>query len=145
VDLEKDKEALRQLSFRRKIAAQKVRELARGGAAAPAIDNVRVEPAEYPKFLTRAYKEEKFPKPRNFLGMARDLPVPEMEKLMLTHLPVTDDDLRRLAGERASGVKDRLLRSGKVEPERIFLVEPKTLSPERKEKMKDSRVDFRIR
>jgi uncharacterized protein involved in outer membrane biogenesis len=145
VDLEKDKEALRQLSFRRKIAAQKVRELARGGAAAPAIDNVRVEPAEYPKFLTRAYKEEKFPKPRNFLGMARDLPVPEMEKLMLTHLQVTDDDLRLLAGERASGVKDRLLRSGKVEPERIFLVEPKTLSPERKEKMKDSRVDFRIR
>jgi uncharacterized protein involved in outer membrane biogenesis len=145
VDLERDKEALRQLSFRRKVAAQKVKELARGGGAAPAIDNVVVEPAEYPKYLTRAYKEEKFPKPRNFLGMARDLPVPEMEKLMLTHLQVTNDDLRRLAGERAASVKDRLLRSGKLEPGRIFLVEPKTLSPERKEKLKDSRVDFRIR
>jgi Domain of Unknown Function (DUF748) len=145
VDLERDKEALRQLSFRRKVAAQKVRELARGGGAAPPIDNVFVEPAEYPKYLARAYKEEKFPKPRNFIGMARDLPVPEMEKLMLTHLQVTDDDLRRLAGERASSVKDRLLRSGKVDPGRIFLVEPKTLSPERKEKTKDSRVDFRIR
>jgi uncharacterized protein involved in outer membrane biogenesis len=145
VDLERDKEALRQLSFRRKVAAQKVRELARGGGAAPPIDNVLVEPAEYPKYLTRAYKEEKFPKPRNFIGMARVLPVPEMEKLMLTHLQVTDDDLRRLAGERASSVKDRMLRSGKIDPGRIFLVEPKTLSPERKEKTKDSRVDFRIR
>lgn len=145
VDPERDMEALRQLSFRRKVAAQKVKEVARGGAAAPAIDNVRVEPAEYPKYLARAYKEEKFPKPRNLLGMARDLPVPEMEKLMLTHIQVTSDDLRQLAVQRASGVRDRLLLSGKVEPDRVFLVEPKSLAPERKEKLKDSRVDFRIR
>jgi hypothetical protein len=145
VDLERDKEALRQHFFRRKVAAQKVKEMARGGAGIPAIDNVRVEPSEYPKFLTRAYKEEKFPKPRNVLGMARDLPVPEMEKLMLTHTQVTNDDLRQLAGARASSVRDLLLLSGKVESERVFLVEPKALAPERKEKMKDSRVDFRIR
>ena len=145
VDLERDKEALRQLSFRRKVAAQKVKDIARRWAGAPAIDNVRVEPAEYPKYLARAYKEGKFPKPRNILGMARDLPVPEMEKLMLTHTRVTDDDLRQLALLRASGVRDRLLASGKVEPERIFLVEPKSLAPERKAKLKDSRVDFRIR
>ncbi|MGZ8447736.1 MAG: DUF748 domain-containing protein, partial [Candidatus Deferrimicrobiaceae bacterium] len=145
VDLERDKEALRQLSFRRKVAAQRVKELARAGVVAPGIDNVRVEAADYPKYLSRAYKEEKFPKPSNFLGMAKDLPVPEMEKLMLTHARVTNDDLRRLAEERASAVKERLLRSGKVESERIFLVEPKTLSPERREKTKDSRVDLRIR
>ncbi len=88
---------------------------------------------------------EKFPKPRNFIGMAKDLPVPEMEKLMLTHTQVTDDDLRQLAVERASHVRDRLVATGKVEAERVFLVAPKTLSPERKEKLKDSRVDFRIK
>lgn len=38
-----------------------------------------------------------------------------------------------------------LVAMGKVEPERVFLVEPKTLPPERKEKMRDSRVDFRIK
>jgi hypothetical protein len=32
-----------------------------------------------------------------------------------------------------------------VEPERIFIVEPKSLAPEKKEKLKDSRVDFRIK
>jgi len=144
VDVENDREGMRQLLFRRKVAARKLADLVKAGQPAPAPDNVRVDPAEYPKYLTRAYKLEKFPKPRNFIGMAKDLPVPEMEKLMLTHIQVTDDDLRQLAVERASRVRDRLVASGKVEPGRIFLVEPKTLPPERKEKLRDSRVDFRI-
>ena len=144
VDVENDREGMRQLLFRRKVAARKLADLVKAGRPAQAPDNVRVDPAEYPKYLTRAYKLEKFPKPRNFIGMAKDLPVPEMEKLMLTHIQVTDDDLRQLAVERASRVRDRLVASGKVEPGRIFLVEPKTLPPERKEKLRDSRVDFRI-
>jgi hypothetical protein len=145
VDIEKDREGMRQLLFRRKVAARKLADLAKTGQPAPALDNVRVEPAEYPKYLAQAYKVEKFPKPRNFIGMAKDLPVPEMEKLMLTHLQVTDDDLRRLAIERTSHVRDHLVAMGKVEPGRVFLVEPKTLPPERKEKLRDSRVDFRIK
>jgi uncharacterized protein involved in outer membrane biogenesis len=145
VDLENDREALRQTVFRRKVAARKQEELARAGEAAPPVDNVRIGTAEYPKYLAQAYRKETFPKPRNFLGMAKDLPVPEMEKLMLTNIRVTDDDLRQLAMERASRVRDRLAGPGKVEAERIFLVEPKSLAPERNEKRKDSRVDFRIR
>ncbi|HEY5191517.1 MAG TPA: hypothetical protein VII77_05985 [Candidatus Deferrimicrobium sp.] len=42
-------------------------------------------------------------------------------------------------------MRDRLVAMEKVEPERVFLVEPKTLPPERKEKLRDSRVDFRIK
>jgi hypothetical protein len=145
VDIEKDREGMRQLIFRRKVAARKLVDLVKTGQPAPALDNVRVETGEYPKYLALAYKMEKMPKPRNFIGMAKDLPVSEMEKLMLTHIQVTDDDIRQLAVERASHVRDRLVASGKVEPGRIFLVEPKTLSPERKEKLRDSRVDFRIR
>ena len=37
------------------------------------------------------------------------------------------------------------LTGGEGEPDRVFLVEPKTLAPERKEKLRDGRVDFRIR
>ena len=144
VDVDADREGLRQLAFRRKVATRKAEDLARAGMTAPPLDNVRVEAAEYPKYLARAYKEEKFPKPRNFLGMAKDLPVPEMEKLMLTNIRVTDDDLRQLAMERATQARGRLTGTGKVEPERVFLVEPKSLPPERKEKLRDSRVDFRV-
>lgn len=145
VDVEKDGEGMRQQIFRRKVAARKLADIVKTGQPAPVLDNVRVDAAEYPKYLTLAYKAEKFPKPRNFIGMAKDLPVPEMEKLMLTHVQVTDDDLRQLAVERASHVRDRIVAVGKVEPGRVFLVEPKTLPPERKEKLRDSRVDFRIK
>jgi hypothetical protein len=61
---------------------------------------------------------------------------------MYTHLQVTDDDLRLLAQRRVKAVKDYLIASKQVEPERVFLVEPKTLAPEKKEKQKDSRVVF---
>ncbi|RJP20620.1 MAG: DUF748 domain-containing protein [Deltaproteobacteria bacterium] len=145
VDLDRDKEGLRQEIFRGKVAAQKRKELVKAGRSVPGPDNVRVDAAEYPKFLALAYKDEKFPKPRNIIGMAKSLPVPEMEKLMLTHIVVTNDDLRQLALDRASRVRDRLLEGGTVEPGRVFLVEPKTLAPEKKEKLADSRADFRVK
>lgn len=141
-DKEKDREALRQTLFDRKVRSQKLKDLVKKGAAAPSLDNVVVDAKEYPEFLKRAYREEKFPKPRNIIGMVKDIPVPEMEKLMYTHLQVTDDDLRLLAQRRARVVKDYLIASKQVEPERVFLVEPKALAPEKKEKQKDSRVVF---
>ncbi|HEX9113537.1 MAG TPA: hypothetical protein VF888_04240, partial [Nitrospirota bacterium] len=95
--------------------------------------------------LKQAYKKEKFPKPRNFIGLAKDLPVPEMESLMLANLKVGDDDLKELADRRVRAVRDYLLRSQKLDPGRIFLVEAKTLSGEKKEEAKDSRVDFKLK
>lgn len=141
-DLEKDREALRQSLFDRKVRSQKLKDLVKKGAEAPSLDNVIVDAKEYPGYLERAYREEKFPKPRNIIGMAKDLPVPEMEKLMYAHLQVTDDDLRLLAQRRAQVVKDYLIASKQVEPERVFLVEPKAMAPEKKEKQRDSRVVF---
>lgn len=53
-----------------------------------------------------------------------------------------EEELRNLARQRAMKVKDFLLREGKIEPERIFLVEAKSHPPEKKEDLKDSRVVF---
>jgi len=55
-----------------------------------------------------------------------------------------DEELRQLAARRANAVKDALLRSGKVEAERVFIVEPKGLTREKKDKVRDSRVEFKI-
>jgi uncharacterized protein involved in outer membrane biogenesis len=145
VDLERDREALKQLFFQRKSKAQKLKEMVKKGEPAVPVDQVKIEPKEYEKYLKMAYKEEKFPKPRNILGMAKDLPVPEMEKLILTHIEVKESDLRSLASQRAMSVKDAIIKTGKVEPERIFILEPKSLAPEKKEKLKDSRVDFKLK
>jgi acylphosphatase len=145
VDAEKDKEGLRQAMFNRKVKAQKLKDMLKKGLPAVPVDEVKVEQNEYPQYLKMAYKEEKFPKPRNIIGIAKDLPVPEMEKLMLTHIKVTDDDLRQLASERALTVKEFIMKSGRIDQDRIFLVEPKSLQPEKKEKLSDSRVDFKLK
>jgi hypothetical protein len=144
VDAEKDKEGLRQYIFNRKLQAQKLKEQVNQRGPAPSVDEIKVEPQEYEKYLKMAYKAEKFPKPRNFLGFEKSLPVPEMEKLMFTNIVVTDDDMKVLASQRSMNVKEMILQSGKIEPERIFIIQPKTLSPERREMVKDSRVDLRL-
>jgi hypothetical protein len=131
--------------FDRKLKAQKLNEMVKKGAPAVPIDDVKIEPPEYEKYLKMAYKEEKFPKPKNILGMAKDIPGPEMEKLMLTHLEIKESDLRTLASQRSMKVKDAILKSGQVEPERVFILEPKSLAPQKKEKVKDSRVDFKLK
>jgi hypothetical protein len=59
------------------------------------------------------------------IGLQKDLPVEEMEKLMLTNLPATDDDLAALATRRAEVVQAWLVEQGKVPPERVFLLPPK--------------------
>ena len=145
VDLEKDKEGLIQYLFDKKIKAQKLNEMVKKGQPAVPVDDVKIEPPEYEKYLKMAYKEEKFPKPRNILGMAKDLPAPEIEKLMLTHIEIKEGDLRTLASQRAMKVKDAILKSGQVESERMFILEPKSLAPEKKEKVRDSRVDFKLK
>jgi hypothetical protein len=92
-----------------------------------------------------AYRAEKFPKPRTTIGMEKKLPANEMVKLMMTNLKVNENDLRLLASQRVMQVKDLLLKNRIISPDRIFIVEPKTLAPEKKEKVADSRVDFRLK
>ena len=144
VDPEADREGLKQYLMQRKVKAQKLNDLVKEGASAVPVDNVTVAPEEYEKYLTLAYRAEKFPKPRNFVGMVKTLPVPEMEKLILTHIEVGEEELRMLAAQRANAARETILHSAQVDPERVFIVEPKTLAPEKKEKLKNSRVEFKI-
>ena len=145
VDVEKDKEALRQLFFNRKLKAQKLKEVAKKDQAPVSVDDVKIDAAEYPKYLKMAYKAEKFPKPKTFLGFDKDIPVPEMEKLMLTHIEIKDDNLKNLAARRAAGVQEALVKTGKMDSERAFLVQAKSLTPEKKEKVKESRAEFKLK
>jgi hypothetical protein len=142
--MEADREGLKQYLLQRKVKAQKLNDLVKKGSPAVSVDDVTVGPEEYEKYLTLAYRAETFPRPRNFIGMVKSLPVPEMEKLILTHIEVGEEELRQLASQRANAVKEALLRTGKIEAGRLFLVEPRALTPEKKEGLKGSRVEFRI-
>jgi hypothetical protein len=145
VDPEKDREGLKRAALDQKMKAQKLNEMIRKGEPAVPVEDVEIAPAEYEKYLTLVYKAEKFPKPRNFIGMAKTLPASEMEKLFLTHTQVSDSDLRLLASERAENVKDFILESEKVTSDRIFVVEPNSLAPAKKGKALESRVEFKLK
>ena len=142
---DKDREGLKRLRLERKVKAQKLAELAKKGEAPASVDEVVVDEKEYEGWLKKAYKKEKFPKPRTFLGVAKDLPAQEMENLMLANLPVTDDDLRQLAFSRANAVKDYLTGPGKVEAARVFVLEPGSKPAEPTGKARASRVDFSLK
>ncbi|HWD22395.1 MAG TPA: DUF748 domain-containing protein [Burkholderiales bacterium] len=142
---EADREGLKRASIDGKVRAQKFNDLRRAGAAPASADALTVEPAEYEKYLRRAYGEEKFPKPRNLIGLAKDLPVAEMENLMLAHAQVAEDDLRLLANARAQAAKEWLVAEGKVPAERVFLVAPKLGAEGIKDKGKPTRADFALK
>jgi len=144
VDPDRDREGLKQFLFQRKLKTQKLKEMVKKGEPGVPVDEVKIEPQEYQKYLKLAYQEEKFPKPKNILGMAKDIPALEMEKLMLTYIEIKETDLRTLASQRAQRVKETILKAGQIQPERIFVVEPKSLAPEKKESLKDSRVNFKL-
>lgn len=142
-----DTEGLKRVGIEHKAKAAKLRDLGRRGETRRSLDEVTFEADEYARYLKAAYGDETFPKPRNLIGLAQDLPVPEMEKLMLQHAKVGEDDLRRLAAERAQTVRDALVATGQVSAERLFIVAAKPLSAEEMAKLKGrpNRVDFTMK
>ncbi|MDD5167334.1 MAG: DUF748 domain-containing protein, partial [Syntrophales bacterium] len=144
-DLERDREGLKTAALERKVKSVKLNDMIKKGLPVVPVDSIRIDPQEYEKYLTQAYLAEPFPKPRTVIGLVKTLPVAEMEKLILTHAVIKEGDLKLLADRRAQAVNNAILKSGKVPPERVFIVEPKSLAPEKKDKVKDSRIDFRLK
>ena len=145
IDPENDKAGLKKADLNRQIKALKLKEMLSKGGEQVALEQIQITPQEYEKYLKQTYDAGKFTKPRNILGIAKKLPVAEMEKLLLNNIEVTDSDLRQLAARRAQAVKELLLQPGNVDAGRVFIVEPKTLSPEKKELVKNSRVNFKLK
>ena len=59
-------------------------------------------------------------KPRNLIGIAKDIPPGEMEALLLANIAVAEDAMRELALQRGVAVKEYLAQK-QVPPERLFL------------------------
>ena len=85
----------------------------------------------YETLLKRVYRRANIVKPRNLLGLVKDIPVPEMEALLLANMSATQDQLKALALQRAVVVKDYLA-SRKVASSQLFLGAAKTVETEGK-------------
>jgi uncharacterized protein DUF748 len=147
VDMETDRDAIIAQMLTRKIKQRKL------GKEAPeameSLDKMVLNPEEYQKSLRQVYAETILsdPEKQKTAKTLKDpsLTIKEMESAIRSEISVTDAAMRLLALERAQQVKQNLLQDGSVTPERLFLTEPKTLSPDKKGEFKAARVELNVR
>ncbi|KVA13254.1 DUF748 domain-containing protein [Burkholderia ubonensis] len=142
VDPDKDMPGLRETYVDRLVRQQKLKDVVGQGES---IDprSVKVEPAEYHTYLTRAYKAADFKKPRNLVGLQKTLPDDDMRKALAEHAPVDEGSLRTLAQARAQSVRQYL--EGKIDASRMFIVAPKLDAKGIDDKGATTRVDFGLK
>ncbi|MCA8273671.1 DUF748 domain-containing protein [Burkholderia sp. AU30280] len=139
VDPAKDTSGLGDAYVDRLVRQQKLKDVVGQGESIDPM-SVKVEPAEYSKYLTRAYKAADFKKPRNLIGLQKTLPDADMKKALAEHAPADDNALRALAQQRAQAVRQYL--DGKIDSSRVFVVAPKLDAKGIEDKGATTRVDF---
>ena len=115
--LEAEREGFKREKLDELVRAEKRRQRVREGEKAEAVS---VSPAEYPALLKEVYQRADLPKPRNLIGLTKDQPVPDMEKLLLAGIRISDDAMHELAVQRGMAVKDYLA-SRDLPSDRLFL------------------------
>ena len=129
-DADADREALRRARVESAMKREKMKSLAASGNAPASVNQVTIGTDERVRWLTAAYRESSIKdRPRNVIGLLKELPPEEMEAILLANVKVDDDALRLLANSRAQAVKDDLT-ARNIAGERLFLTVPR-LSSER--------------
>ncbi|SEL07521.1 protein of unknown function [Roseateles sp. YR242] len=97
---------------------------AAGSATPVAATPITLDDTQRQRLLKTVYDNAKLPnKPRNLLGLAKDLPPAEMRELLMDSYTVTDEQMRELALQRSVAVRDALITKG-VPNARLFLASP---------------------
>ena len=124
-----ERDAFQHAAIEARMLAEQRRESLRAGVPAAPASGASAPPTlsgdERLRLLKQVYKDTDIPnKPRNPIGFAKDIPPAEMEALLKTRTPVTDDAIRELALQRGLAVRDALIAKG-LPSERLFLASPK--------------------
>lgn len=118
--LETEREAWKKAQLQALVQAQKRRAALRAGKSQPEGDTAPAAQGEYTALLKEVYRRADMDKPRNLVGLAKDLPDAEMEALLLAQIPVPDGAMRELAVARSVAVRDYLARR-QVPLDRLFV------------------------
>jgi outer membrane protein OmpA-like peptidoglycan-associated protein len=124
--LETEREALKREKLSGLLLSEKRRAVAAKGQDAATVNGFTAE--EMPVLLRAVYRRADITKPRNLVGLTKDIAVPDMEALLLANITVNQDGIRDLALQRGVAVKDYLA-GKKVSAERLFLGSIKTGGP----------------
>ncbi len=120
-----DRDALRRAAVENALKRAKMKALVSDGVAPASVDQVTIDADERNRWLKEAYRDAPLPdRPRNVLGLLKDIPPGEMESMLYDKAVVDDDALRLLANSRAQAAKEAIAAKG-VAHERLFLLAPK--------------------
>ena len=142
IDPAVDEPALRALYVERLVKQQKIKDVVGNGESVD-LSTVTVDPKDYDKYLTKAYKSADFKKPRNFVGLTKSVPDDDMKSALAANAPIDEASLRQLAQQRAQSVQQYL--DGKIDSSRVFIVAPKLNADGIKDKGATTRVDFGLK
>lgn len=144
VDRERDAEGYRKEQLLRKLKTEKFLAMTRAKQTQPGQtpETIDLLPQDEATYLKTVYGKEKFPKPRNVLGFVKDIPDPEMKKLILANTAAGDEQLHALARERENAVRDYLITKGNLPAGRLFLKTGEIYKPSGKEGVGNARVEF---
>ena len=129
---EQDREGLKQVLFDNALKLQKYRETRKRGISTFDPSKITIGPGEYSEYLKKAYDFASIEKPKNLLGLPKEMTDEEMRKLILDHVKADDQALKTLANERALQVKNYIVVTGGINPGRVFVLAPSL--PEKQEK-----------
>jgi hypothetical protein len=116
--LEREADAIKRERLQGLLLAEKRRVAATAGKDVTAV--AAVTPEETPALLKEVYRRSGIKKPRNLVGLTKDLPAADMEALLLASLVVDEDTVRELALGRAIAVREYLT-ARQLPSERLFL------------------------
>lgn len=119
-----EREAIQRAALDARVAAEQRRDALRAGAAADAPLPALTAP-QREALVRRIYGDARLPnKPRNVLGLAKDIPLAEMEALLRQATVVGTESARELALQRGLVVRDALIAKG-LPSERLFIAAPR--------------------
>lgn len=122
-DFASEREAIRRERLQTLLLGEKRRRAVADGQDAGSL--LTVDAGEYSTLLKQVYRRSDVKKPRNLVGMAKDLPDADMERLLLDTITVSEEAVRDLALARGVAVKEYLV-GRQVPVERVFLGAIKT-------------------
>ncbi len=140
-----EEQGLKRARLEYRVKAQKATELARQGKASGGVAEITLTDEEYARYLERVYKASDVKKPRNLIGIAKTLPVEQMEALLLDNATLSAGSMERLARDRGIAIQEWLVEKGGIDQARVFLLAPRVGVEAPKGAPAGGRVDFSLR
>jgi uncharacterized protein involved in outer membrane biogenesis len=138
-----ERDAIQRAALEARIRAEQRRDALRAGAASDA-PLPPLTPPQRDALVKRIYDDTKLPdKPRNAIGLAKSIPAPEMEALLMKATVVSTDSARELGLQRGLAVRDALVAKG-LPSERLFLAAPKLRASAEEDKDWSPRVQLAL-